>query len=498
MTGVTSGVTFFRPTSLALTLLLGLLGLLAVTGPVAAQEPASSVTSAPGSSRAEAPRVPRLTNPPAGLRGHPLWDSWHRLKPFGYEQQEYFVSGTAVRLDGEPAPYTTRIIVTRPREQRDFNGTVMLDWVNVTAQFENAVDSLEAREMLLREGFAFVHVSAQAAGLCCSPLTPKVFDPVRYAAISHPGDDWAPDMFTQVARALRGEGEGRDPMPGLRVKRVIAAGQSQSASRLYAYVNDHQADAAAIDGFLIHGGGGKTFDAPLDVPVLHLLADREADPSPPSADRRYRLWEVAGAGHSDYFIGVQQVKGQSARVAGQPPRSRAGFHELIDEAGNYGQVPAPLMSACTVAGVTMPNHYAVSTALHQLNRWVRTGRRPPLTPRYEFVDGELARDADRNTLGGIRLAPMEVPVATYESTACNLGGITVPFSDDEVQQRYTTFARYQRKMRRATDRAVRAGWLLRPDARDQMRRVCEVRPRFDPGARGACRSTSYRPPRFGG
>lgn len=195
---------------------------------------------------------------------------------------------------------------------------------------------------------------------------------------------------------------------------------------------------------------------------------------------------------------MQQVKGQSARVAGQPPRSRAGFHDLIDEAGNYGQVPAPLMSACTVAGVTMPNHYAVSTALHQLNRWVRTGRRPPLTPRYEFVDGELARDADRNTLGGIRLAPMEVPVATYESTACNLGGITVPFSDDEVQQRYTTFARYQRKMRRATDRAVRAGWLLRPDARDQMRRVCEVRPRFDPGARGACRSTSYRPPRFGG
>ena len=45
--------------------------------------------------------------------------------------------------------------------------TVMLDWVNVTAQFENAVDTLEAREMLLREGWAFVHVSAQKAGLCC-------------------------------------------------------------------------------------------------------------------------------------------------------------------------------------------------------------------------------------------------------------------------------------------------------------------------------------------
>ena len=496
-------MTFFRPAWLLPALLVGLLvglltGLPAVAGPVVAQQPASAVAPALEAARGEDSSVPLLTSPPDGVRGYPLWDSWHQLRPFGYEQQEYFVSGTAVRLDGGPAPYVTRIIVTRPREQRDFNGTVMLDWVNVTAQFENAVDSLEAREMLLREGFAFVHVSAQAAGLCCTPLTPKVFDPLRYAAIDHPGDDWAPDIFTQVARAFRGEGEGLDPMPGLRVRRVLAAGQSQSASRLYSYVNDHQGKAAAIDGFLIHGGGQKTFDAPLDVPVLHLLADREADPTPPTRDRRYRLWEVAGAGHSDYFIGVQQVMGQSARVAGRPPRDRAGYRELIDVAGNYGQVPAPLQAVCTVAGVTMPNHYVVSTALHQLDRWVRTGRRPPLTPRYEFADGALARAADRNKVGRFRLAPMEVPVATYESTACNLGGITVPFSDEEIQQRYTTFSRYQRLMRRATDRSVRAGWLLRPDARDQMRRVCEVRSRFEAGGRGRCTSRSYRPPAFGG
>jgi len=456
-----------------------------VADPSARVEPASAA-------------VPRLSAPPAGLRGSPLWDSWHRLRPFGFTQREYFVSGTATALDGSRAPYTTRIIVTRPLHERDFNGTVMLDWVNVTAQFENAVDSLEAREMLLREGFAFVHVSAQAAGLCCSPLTPQVLDPVRYAAISHPGDDFASDMFTQVARALRGQGRGLDPMPGLRVERIIAAGQSQSASRLYSYVNDFQAQGGAIDGFLIHGGGEKTFDAALDVPVLHLLSDREADPAPPTRDRNYRLWEVAGAAHSDYFIGVQQVMGQAPRVAGRPAMSRSGYRRLIDEAGNYGQVVAPLQSVCTVAGATMPNHYAVSTALHQLNVWVRTGRRPALTPRYEFSGGALAKDVDRNTRGGIRLAPMEVPVATYESTLCNLGGITVPFSDTQVQQRYGTFARYQRLMGAATDRAVERGWLLRPDARDQMRRVCRVRSRFAEPDRSPCLSRSYRPPVFGG
>ena len=62
----------------------------------------------------------------------------------------------------------------------------MLDWVNVTAQFENAVDTLEAREMLLREGWTYVHVSAQKAGVCCTPLTPQVYDPVRYARSTTP------------------------------------------------------------------------------------------------------------------------------------------------------------------------------------------------------------------------------------------------------------------------------------------------------------------------
>ena len=43
--------------------------------------------------------------------------------------------------------------------------------------------------------------------------------------------------------------------------------------------------------------------------------------------------------------------------------------------------------------------------------------------------------------------------------------------------------------------AVRKGWLLPVDARDQMRRACAVKDRY-PGSSDECRS--YRPPRFGG
>lgn len=448
----------------------------------------------PSSAATSPAPVPRLSDPPAGLHGHPLWDSWYDLRPFGYSEREFLVSGTATSVAGAKAPYTTRIIVTRPASAARFNGTVLLDWANVTAQFENAVDTMEARQMLMREGFAYVHVSAQAAGLCCSPLTPQVWDPVRYASIDHPGDDWSFDILSQVARAVRTP----QAMGGLRVRAVLAAGQSQSASRLYSYVQNGSHDRArVIDGFLIHGGGQKTFPRPLSVPVLHLLSDNEANPAPPSSDPRYRLWEVAGTAHSGFFIGYQSVFGLGPRVADQPAQTKAQYDATIDAAGNYGQVLHPMLATCVVAGSTMPMHYAASTALHQLNRWVRTGRAPAATPRFAFSAGELAKDAHDNTLGGIRMPPVEVPVASYRSTACPLGGLTVPFTDVELQQAYPTFADYQQRMRRATDTAVRRGWLLPEDAVDQMRRVCTVRDRYLPTApQAAC--ASYRPPVFGG
>ena len=86
-------------------------------------------------------------------------------------------------------------------------------------------------------------------------------------------------------------------------------------------------------------------------------------------------------------------------------------------------------------------------------------------------------------------------MATYRSTDCELGGTTVPFDPITLQQRYPTYADYEQRLRRATNRAVRKGWLLPVDARDQMRRACAVKDRY-PGSSDECRS--YRPPRFGG
>jgi hypothetical protein len=436
--------------------------------------------------------APTISNPPAGVHNHALWDSWYQLAPFGYNQREYFVSGTASDGAGATAPYTTRIIVFRPTSPTRFNGTVMLDWTNVTAQFENAVDTMETRQMLMREGFAFVHVSAQTAGICCTPLTPKTWDPVRYGSLNHPGDQYANDIFSQIAQAVRAPKPGINPMGNLHATHVLASGQSQSASKLYSYVNDWHASANVIDGFLIHGGGRKTFPAPLTTKVLHLLSDNEANPEEPSADPNYRLWEIAGTAHSDYFIGYQSVFGLGARTtADAPQKTRAQFDQIMLKAGNYGEIVTPYLATCVLAGSTMPMHYAASSALFQLDRWAKTGVAPKMGPRFEFTAGALAQDQYGNTKGGVRMPPIDVPVAEYQSTSCPLGGLTVPFSDAQLKQIYPTHAGYLATMKTATDKAVRSGWLLKAGAYDLMRRACTAQVRW--GTTNAC-PTSTAPP----
>jgi hypothetical protein len=467
---------------MARTSFLRVAGRIAVAGLVALL----SLVALPGSASATTPH-PVVTDPPvAGAHGYPLWDSWFDLAPLGYEEHEYFISGTATG-GAAPAAYTTRIIVTRPTNPARFNGSVLLDWTNVTAQFENAVDTVEAHEYLLREGWATVHVSAQSAGICCTPLTPKVWDPVRYETLSHPGDAYANSMFSQIAQAIDSP-VGLDPLGGLPGPRLlIAAGQSQSAGKLDTYARQEQPSAGIIDGFLIHGGGSKSWPAPPAVPVLHLLSDQEAAPAAPTqSGNNYRMWEIAGAAHSDFWIGYHQEAGQGPRFAGGPKQPASADHDLHATAGNYGEVPHPMQATCILAGATFPMRYAVSAALSHLDTWVRTGVVPPESPRFQFNGTALARDQYGNALGGIRLPPIDVPVAQYRSTDCVLGGLTVPFTEVQLKQLYPTHADYYSQMQARTATSVVAGFLLPEDAADLLARACAARIRWQDLSGASC------------
>ena len=129
---------------------------------------------------------PTVTGPipsTQGSHGRPQTDSAFDLEPFGFVEEEYFVSGTAKTYTATPstADYTTRMLVRRPADPKKFNGTVIVEWNNVTAQHDQTPDYFWSYPMILREGYAYVIVSAQKAGICCAP-PPSMKNPSKTSA----------------------------------------------------------------------------------------------------------------------------------------------------------------------------------------------------------------------------------------------------------------------------------------------------------------------------
>src|SRR5262245_49666381 len=151
--------------------------------------------------------VPSTIGPITGPGSPSLDSTTFDLAPFGYAEDEFFVTGTATAyvsdvefsVDGKwsaspagTAEYTTRLLVRRPTARRRFNGTVVVEWLNVSQGFDAAPDWTSTHTLLMREGFAWVGVSAQYIGVSGGPpldrhLALKEVNPVRYGALLHPG-----------------------------------------------------------------------------------------------------------------------------------------------------------------------------------------------------------------------------------------------------------------------------------------------------------------------
>ena len=417
-----------------------------------------------------------------------------------YVEHEYTASGTASsyaatgpldadgRWEFEPAGearYRTRVLVRRPAKAKDFSGTVVVEWLNVSGGLDADPDWVNLREELMRNGDAWVGVSAQVIGVEGGPVLVsapggeevagkglKVIDPARYGSLAHPGDGYSFDIFTQVARAVR---EG-DTMGKLEPDRVLAAGESQSAFALVTYYNGVQPLTDAFDGFFVHSRGAASlpllagagvadiigaitgtptkFRTDQNAPVLNLqtesdvtgvlnsLAARQPD------SKRFRLWEVAGSAHADtHLVGP-----------------------IADQLG----CGAPINAG--------PLHLVAKAALRSLDTWVRTGERPRKAPRLEVTPGqdpEIRRDGDGIALGGIRTPPVDVPVDVLSgvpgpnpSTICLLLGSTTPLSDARLAELYESEAEYLDRYRAATKETIEAGFVLEDD-RDALREFAD-------------------------
>src|SRR5262245_26484734 len=108
--------------------------------------------SFPGAARGDVP-LPSIAGPVGGPGPPSLDSTTFSLAPFGYVEEEFFASGTATSYVSDPilstdgkwsaspagsATYTTRLLVRRPTTRRRFNGTVVVEWLNVSGGFDSA------------------------------------------------------------------------------------------------------------------------------------------------------------------------------------------------------------------------------------------------------------------------------------------------------------------------------------------------------------------------
>ena len=104
-----------------------------------------------------------------------------------------------------------------------------------------------AHTELMRSGYTWVGVSAQSRGV--SAL--KSANETRYAPLDHPGDSFSYSIFSQVAQLLRSK-DDTGPLGSLDAETFLAAGESQSATRILTYVNTLAPIDRMFEGYLIH------------------------------------------------------------------------------------------------------------------------------------------------------------------------------------------------------------------------------------------------------
>jgi hypothetical protein len=420
---------------------------------------------------------PIPVNAPPGdpSRDYPQLATQVDIASHGYVEEEYFFEGTATRYS-TPAlatggvvssghPYKTRMIVRRPTSAKRFNGVVVVEWVNVTSGYNLDAMWQASHDLLMREGYAYVGVSAQRVGVQQPPSGLTAWSPSRYAGLDvtagglfgpppQPSDALSYDIFSQAAQAIRNP-VGVHPLGGLPVRMVIAAGVSQSQGFLVRYHNSIHPLAGVYDGFYLVLGIGGRLRTDLDVKAFKVNTENDVLLLGEAAVRqddtdRLRTWEIAGTSHVSFQSAVFR-------------------RELLIRDG----LPQADTTSCILPALShIPTRYVLNAVYGHLVRWIDGGAAPPIAPRIELTSvspAVAARDDFGNALGGIRLAQHAVPTATNTGLNtgpgfCFLFGSHQPFDDATLAALYRNHGQYVSAVDRVTDKNLATGYILAPEA----------------------------------
>ncbi|HKP63980.1 MAG TPA: alpha/beta hydrolase domain-containing protein [Polyangiales bacterium] len=426
-----------------------------------------------------------------------------QLEAAGYVEQEFVIAGRAdlytydahwntVQSRGD-IPYRTRVLVRRPEDPARASGDAVLEALHPAGDMASAWP--RTGRTILRERMIWIGVTQDVSGL----RVLKNQDPERYADLDLPEFGLGFDIVAQVATWLRGSGSPVQPL-----SHMFMTGASFTGTFQRVFIGDgfharaRRPDGGpAIEGYLIQissgafllggytplGRGVPQLPAddrrrtiqPLDVPVIELLSEGEAEtnagarrPDSDALEDRYRLYEVPGACH-------------------MTSRESMSAIPVLEEPSDF-----PMDMLC-------------GGALLNLRRWVVDQVPAPRAERLVFSADPsgrrglrdqarpLERDEHGNAIGGVRSPWVDVPIASYyphsTTTAprpsnppsstpsrpvlepadiADLMGCMTPFSPDKLRALYGTPESYRRRFDEALQRMFEDRWIAEAD-RDRAR-----------------------------
>ena len=364
-----------------------------------------------------------------------------KVEDFPYVTEEYFVSGTA-----KDAPYTTRIIVRRPKDPGTFSGVVVSEALHAGGRslvFEwSRVSILTRRHMFVE----IVHSPANINLL-------KTFNAERYASLNIAMGQ-TNDVIAQAGMLIK---SGTGPFSAYNVQKITLMGTSASSGTVRNYLADHATQRTAsggpiFDGFLLTSTNGNTPLPIVDVPMIQMptqtevvtwaergIAYRRPDSDEPG--NRFRLYEVAGMPHN-----------------------------------NSRDSPAFQSDPCTLPVTDFPAGAFTALALNYLVEWITKGTAPPHAPPIAVDqntagdDSHLALDEHGNAKGGIRNVWVDVPTATNgvfgkgktaaQDRLCQLAGTKVPLPEATLKKLYLRPGQYAETVQRRLKELIAEGWFL--------------------------------------
>lgn len=416
------------------------------------------------------------------------------MKPNGYVETEYFLTGEAGRyriadpmadaeLIDEGNPYTTRVLVRRPTDPAAFNGTVIVEWLNVSLDQDIDFVYGATRELIVRDGYAWIGVSAQRNGIDAmkrwnperyealtveasniDPADGSEIDPADPLIMAVGGDVLAWDIFSQAGQLA--EAGTSDLLGELEVKRLIAAAESQSTLKVSTYYNTIQPLHEVYDGYLLYDRSGLLRT---DIDAKSIAIGTEIFTAllgqPPQDDTaNQRWWEVNGASHFSLDEMADYVDPMVERDA-----AFTEGNEVLDVTETT-MMKGPCQPATLYSRV--PNGDVMKAALDGLNTWIQGGIAPATAPRFVVDDQDppqYVRDENGQILGGIRTAARDAPMATNAGIGegpgfCGPSGNHVDFTAAEMCERYGNHDAYVDRVRAITDTNVRDHVLLPEEA----------------------------------